>query len=216
MQGVTPNYVSMAQGGCVMVFGLFFTLFSLIFLSASWLRGAPWFFQLFSLPFLAAGLGMAGTGAWKLIVKPLLAARTFGPAQASVSPQVLPVGERIEVRYERPVRRNVAIGGLAIKLILRETAQYRRGTNTYTAIHDNVIDQYEIPGRRLTSGETIAEQCVLAVPPDGMHSFTANRNRLTWLVKVDIAVPSEPDTSDEIGITVVPDIVEEESRGSTV
>jgi hypothetical protein len=204
VQPVRRDLSKVVGSGCVLIFGSVFALFSLIFMSVAWAIGAPWYFLAFGSIFLIAGFGMVGTGFWMLVLRPGLTALQVGQASASVEPQQARPGDRVTVRYEQPVRRAVEVQHVTIQLILRETATYRRGTNTYTAIHDNVIDQHEAQGRRYAGGETVSEACSLRLPPDAMHSFASHRNKLTWLIKVRIGLPGAPDVDEEIGMIVVP------------
>ena len=213
MQPVRPNIPRLIGVGCTLVFGIGWTLFAGLFFVLSWWMGAPWYFLLFSAIFVVVGLGMIGRGVWGLIIKPSLVGRHFGPPTGSVQPMLASVGGSVRARYERPVRANVEIRRFAIQLVLRESATYRRGTNTYTVTHDAVIDTYEVPARRLVAGETIAEDRIFRIPRDGMHSFDAPRNKLVWLVRILIDTPNAPDVADDLVFVVAPVVDGELSDG---
>jgi hypothetical protein len=206
--------ISMVQSGCVLAFGVVWTLISLLIFFAAWSFRAPWFSLLFTGIFVLFGLGMVGTGLWKLLVRPALVGRYLGPASASVSSQQVRVGERVTVRYEQPVRADVELGQLTMKLVLREWAQYRRGSSNHTVIHDNVLNAYDSPGRRYARGETLMAEHTFSIPTDGMHSFNSIRNKLIWMVKVQIALPASPDAVEEIPFVVVSEVAGEARRGS--
>lgn len=206
MQPVRPNMNKLVGAGCQMVFGVMFTVFATSWLSFTWLSGAPWHFVIIGLPFLGVGLGMLAYGAWALIIRRSLVGMAFGQASADISPPTIRVGDVVQVRYEQEVRRNLEIRGVRIQLVLREHATYRRGTNTYNVYHDQVVDQYEAPGRALSSGSLLTEECSLRIPVDSMHSLQAPRNRLIWLVTFAVDAPAAPDVREEVVIGVIPDL----------
>ena len=45
------------------------------------------------------------------------------------------------------------------------------------------------------------------VPRGAMHSFTASRNKLAWLLRVSVALPGWPDVNEEYPLTVLADWV---------
>jgi hypothetical protein len=192
--------------GCMVLFGLAFTGFAVFWMAMAWFTGAPWYFLLFGVPFVVIGPGILGAGAWGLIVRPALVGMAFGPATVQLSPPTVHPGETVRVRYEQAARRNLEVRRVLIRLVLQEHATYRRGTNTYTALHDRPVDQYEAPGRALTAGQLLTEECTLRVPVDGMHSLNAPRNKLRWLVRIEIDTPAAPDVREETEFSVMPDV----------
>jgi hypothetical protein len=83
----------------------------------------------------------------------------------------------------------------------REEATYRRGTSTTTdrrvfarLVLVDTTDQTQIAG-----GETL-----VALPADTMHSFSAPRNKIVWVIKLHGDIPRWPDVDDEVPITVYP------------
>ena len=209
MQPIRPDKGKLVGAGCLLVFGVIFSSISVLILLVSLFVGAPWYFLLFDVPFLVAGFGMLGTGAWGLIVRPMLVGVAFGPPSAAISSYQLRLGERVTVKYEQSARRSLELRRVLIQLVLRESATYRRGTDSHTVVHDTVIDQHEGPGRQLARGDVLAEACTLQVPVDSMHTLELARNKLIWLVRIQVEVPGTPDVTEEIVITVVPDLVEE-------
>ena len=192
----------LVNAGCQLIFGTIFTSISLFIFSMLWFVQAPWFAFLFVSIFVVFGVGMLGTGLWGLVVKPMMVGIAFGPPSAMLSLYRLRPGDSVTVRYDQSARRSVDVRRVLVQLILRERATYRRGTNTYTAIHDNVIDQRESPGRQVARGTALTEEHAFEVPIDSMHSLHAARNPLTWLVKVQIDVPGTPDIVEELEFVV--------------
>jgi hypothetical protein len=200
----------------MLVFGIGWTLFTLVFFGIAWMIRAPWYFQAFAAVFVLAGVLMVSRSIWTMLVRPALLARYVGPASASLSSEQVRVGDHLTVRYEQPVKTEVEVGPIMMRLILHEWAQYRRGTNTYTVTHDNVVDTYEAPGRRMMRGDTISEEHTFRIPIDSMHSVMATHNRLRWLVKVSVALPASPDVAEEISFVVTPELAGEADSGSTL
>jgi hypothetical protein len=216
MHPISKGWTSSIRSGCMLAFGVVWTLFALSFFGIAWVAGAPWFFQVFAVPFVLVGVALVGSGIWTLLIRPALLARYFGPASAALSSEQVRVGDRLTDRYEQPVKTDVEIGPIRMLLILREWAQYRRGTDTYTVTHDNSVDTYEAPGRRMYRGDTISEEHSFLVPSDSMHSVIATHNKLLWLVKVSVAVPAAPDVAEELPFEVVPELAEEANGGNTI
>ncbi|MCC7368297.1 MAG: hypothetical protein IT306_07740 [Chloroflexi bacterium] len=195
-----------AGGGCILLFGLFFSTVSVFVVSVMWAVGAPWFFLLFTLPFLAVGFGMVGIGVWNLFLYRLLIARAFGPPSIELSASQVRLGDQLQVRFQQASRRDQEIGKVAIQLVFRESATYRRGRNTRTSETSTVIDQYETSGQQLARGELLTETCTLRVPRSGMHSFNTPDNALSWLVRITVQIPGTPDLDEETVVNVLPSV----------
>ena len=204
MQPVRPNISNMIGVGCMLTFGIAWTVFASLFLVMSIVGGADWPFVLFAAMFVAVGLGIMGVGGWRLLIRPSLVRRHFARPMASLEPSLVQIGSSIRVRYEQQVRADVETRGFVMHLILRERATYQRGTNSYTVVHDGIIDGYEQPGRHLVAGETISEDRTFAIPRNSMHTFDARNNKLIWLVRVMIDTPNAPDVLEEIEFVVAP------------
>ena len=120
----------------MVLFGVGFTGFSLVFLLVAWLSQAGPIFLLFGLPFLLAGLAMIGAGVWTLLLKPVLIGRYFGTPSAVLSPDHVRIGETVGVQYVQPVRRDIQVRAVRVQLILRERAIRRHRRRTYTSTCD--------------------------------------------------------------------------------
>lgn len=204
MQQMPRDMSKVAGGGCMLLFGLFFSTISVFMVSVMWAVGAPWFFLLFMVPFLSVGFGMVGIGVWNLFLYRVLIARAFGPPTIELSASQLRLGDQIQVRFQQASRRNQEIGKVAIQLLFRESATYRRGRSTRTAESSTVMDLYESSGQQLASGELLTETCTLRIPRSGMHSFSAPNNALSWLVKITVQIPGTPDLNEETVLNVLP------------
>jgi energy-coupling factor transporter transmembrane protein EcfT len=206
MQPIPPKVSKFVGAGCQLVIGGGFTAISLFMLIIMVIVKAPWFALLFVSLFLLFGLSMLGYGLWTLMVKPMMVGMALGPASAALSTYQVRPGESISVQYEQAARRDLDVRQVLIQLVLRERAIYRRGTNTYTAIHNEVIEQYEGPGRAVARGGVLTEGCSFRVPQTAMHSLQAPRNALIWLVMIRVDVPNTPDVTEELMFQVVPEL----------
>jgi len=168
-----------------------------------WQKGrGDWFHTLFLVPFVLIGLGAVVAALYFLLA-------LFNPrARLVVSSDAVPLGESADLRWEMTGRAG-RIGKLEISLEGHEEARYRRGTNTYT--DKNVFAKVrvvEIDDPR----DMIAGRASFAVPPDTMHSFEAENNKIIWTLRVHGAVRFWPDVKDEFAFTVLPRPVEEAGR----
>jgi len=156
------------------------------------------------LPFVTVGvLLLAGCGwvIWSGISKGL----NLDKPEVVVSTSRLRVGEAFSFTYRQRFKRAVTTNGVTIQLLLRETAIYRRGTDTHTDTHDKVIQEFQHFGKRYESGEAFYDQRTLQIPPNGMHTFAAQRNKVQWFVKTELKLAGWPDVTELYELTVVPE-----------
>jgi hypothetical protein len=116
------------------------------------------------------------------------------------------VGETFTVDYQQTFRVATQVQLMRLSLILRESATYQRGTDTVTVTHDHFVQTYDLPPRHMSAGEMFQDRRQFQIPPSGMHSFAANRNKLNWLIKVSVQIPGWPDFADEFSLTVPPEL----------
>jgi hypothetical protein len=157
---------------------------------------------LMEVPFFVIGVGMI---AWGLM--PLVARARVAPPTITISTDTLRVGQRFVVTYQQQFARAAEVQRAGGALILRETATYRRGTNTYTVTHEHTVSTFDLPARRYEAGEVASARQEFEVPRGAMHSFTASRNKLAWLLRVSVALPGWPDVNEEYPLTVLADWV---------
>lgn len=90
---------------------------------------------------------------------------------------------------------------LTIKLIGREEATYRRGTDTHT-------DKKTFFEKELIRTEQLMEisdgRARFTIHPDTMHSFEADNNKIIWLIELHGQIARWPDVSQEYKITIRP------------
>jgi hypothetical protein len=200
---------TLVKAGCAFVFGLFWTGFSLFWVTSAWMLGAPTLFVAFGVPFVLAGFAMLGWSVWTGLVRTVAVGHYFGPPEISLSEEPLRVGQAFRLSLRQPVRREVQFRRVVIQTLLRETAIYRRGTDSRTVHFDHIAEEYVSEGRRLYANDELAEQPSMRIPSDAMHSFTASRNRLEWFVRVKVDLPNLPDVWEELKFEVLPRLAED-------
>ena len=153
----------------------------------------------FGLAFFVVGAIMLGVGARVLVAR----TRVTKP-EVTLSTQSPRVGEVVTLSYKQNFRSATDVQGIRFQLLLRERATYRRGTDTVTVRHDNVAQEYTLPGRRFTSGEGFQDQRQFQVR--GMHSFSASHNELIWLIHVQVEMAGWPAYEEEYPLQVAPEL----------
>ena len=154
--------------------------------------GGADFSLLFFIPFVLAGLALIGA--------------TLHQALASTNPQprliLTPgrpsLGTTCSLQW-RLLGRPVTLDGLTIKIEGRETATYRRGTDTITE-HATFFEEVLLDGRPTTREGTLTT----TIPPRGMPSFEADNNKIEWRITVHGDIPRWPDIEEKFSITIVP------------
>lgn len=163
---------------------------------------------------LTAALPLAFIGCFDLIglafivggLRPLIAGARVAPPEVTVSNLNLKSGEEFSLDYRQTFKGATDVIRIATQLVLRESATYRRGTDTVTVTHDHVVESAETAERHFEAGETYANRHRWAIPRGAMHSFEASNNRLRWLIKVKVEIKGWPDYDDEYGLQVLPEL----------
>ena len=91
-----------------------------------------------------------------------------------------------------------------LEWLFRESATYRRGTDTFTDTHERLLGEWEHPDRAFPAGAEFLEERTFAVPPDAMHTFAAPRNALRYFLRVRVEMPGWPDVREEYEVRVPP------------
>jgi hypothetical protein len=206
---------SVFKAGCAIIFALFWTAFSLIWLAFGWFMGASLPMQVFGLIFVAMGFSMLGRALWTGLIRPIMVGRMFGEPNIRISDDPLRVGQAFMVRYRQQVRRGVEIRRTVLQVILRESATSGSGTDRSTVTYDHVIQEYASEGRRLYANDEILEEWRTQIPSDAMHTFDGGNNQLLWLVRVNVEVERFPDVWEEMPFTVngrLPPVMEPRAR----
>ena len=130
-----------------------------------------------------------------------------GKPEITVSSRLLCVGEPFSLSYVHTFPQAVRVDEIVVQLVFKETAVYQRGTDTRTVTHEEVIAEFQEPGRHFQPGNLISKSYSLQIPADGMHSLSVRRNKLEWFVRLRMSVPRLPDFVEQIELTVRPELV---------
>ena len=139
-------------------------------------------------------------------LRPIIAGARVSPPDIGISSTNLRSGDDFTLSYQQTFKGAADVTQFSIQLVLRESATYRRGTDTVTVTHDYLIQNFELAEKRFESGETLSQNLRWAIPRGAMHSFEANRNKLRWLIKVKVGMKGWPDYDDEFEIKVLPEM----------
>ena len=142
-----------------------------------------------------------------LFLYPTLQGMFVSKPVIAITPPQARVGERIKMSYQQSFKKDMQVEKLSFQLVLRETARYRRGTNTYTVKHEHPIDEFGYSARSIQRGEMITDEWQLQIPAYGVPTFKATNNRLEWYVKVHIDIKGWLNFKREYEISVLPERV---------
>ncbi|MCP4898583.1 MAG: DUF3592 domain-containing protein [bacterium] len=198
-----PIVLKPQQSPAMKLFGM--AIFSLIWngivsvfvwnLVSEWMSGHhQWGLALFLVPFVLVGIGT-------LVGMVYFALGFFNPRpRLTLSNPTPRLGERVHVEWKMSGRSG-RIEKLSITFEGRESATYRRGTDTTTdhetfATHTIIetLNEYEI-----AQGSREIE-----IPEDTMHSFKADNNSISWHLKVAGDIPRWPDVDADFEVEVRP------------
>jgi hypothetical protein len=132
----------------------------------------------------------------------------IGSPQLTISNTNLRVGETFNVNLLHTFQRDVQLEKILIQLLFRETATYQQGTDTRTVTHNDIIENYELPGGQYQAGQMIQQAYTMQIPPDGMHTVKVRRNQLQWFVRLEAGIPKLPDYVEEYELAVLPEMAE--------
>jgi hypothetical protein len=139
-------------------------------------------------------------------LRPIIAATRVTKPDIQISNTTLKSGEAFALSYQQGFKSAVDVTRLTVQLILRESATYRRGTDTVTVTHDHLIQNFELTDRHFESSESINQSFRWAIPRGAMHTFEASRNKLRWIIKVNVEMKGWPNYDDEFAVRVLPEV----------
>lgn len=148
---------------------------------------------LFLVPFVLVGIGLIGGIIYQLL------------ALANPRPHLLLDRSRLEPGTQCSVRfyftgSTSRLREITVELEGRESATYRRGTNSVTDhetfFEEVLLNEKQPSGQRRTLS--------LSIPERTMPSFEADNNRIEWRIKVHGDIPRWPDVKEELLLTVHP------------
>jgi hypothetical protein len=132
----------------------------------------------------------------------------YGPPEIAISKMQVGVGEEFAMTYRHEFKRNIAVKKYIFRLIMRESATYQRGTDTVTVTHDHKVDEFGYPPQTFPRGHVIEDQWSVKIPPSGMHTFEARRNKIQWFIQIEIDGPGPLDIKNDYEVKVSPQVVQ--------
>lgn len=158
-------------------------------------KGDPeWFLVLFLIPFVCVGIALIGGVFYYLLA---LANPRFELVLSEGSPRL---GETVHLSWKSTGSLH-RLQNLQFILEGRESATYRRGTNTSTdhcTFHRQELFATDEADAH-SNGST-----EVTLPEASMHSFDSANNKIDWHIKVEGPIPRWPDVKDSYPITVRP------------
>ena len=153
-------------------------------------------------------------GGWVVVrvLNPAVAKARVERPEVIISKDTLRVGESFRVTYRQSFKFAADVEKILVQFVLRETAIYRRGSSTYTAVHNHLHFEQTYPGRHYQSGQLFEDSLELQIPVDGMHTFVATRNKLQWFIHIEIDFAKWPDYKEDFEVQVLPEMVAEWTR----
>jgi hypothetical protein len=138
--------------------------------------------------------------------RPIVASWRVSHPEITLNKPEFRVGESIDVSFQQRFKRAAEVERMDFKLLLRETATYQRGTDTYTVRHEDVVEEHEFPSGHIASNRVVQQSFSWRIPRDGMHTFKANRNKIQWFLKVEVEIAGWPDYEQEYEVKVLPEL----------
>jgi hypothetical protein len=124
--------------------------------------------------------------------------------EITIDKTALVLGESFTVGYSQIFKRRSEVRGIQLSLVMIETATYRSGKHQATVHHEEILAQYDHPGRTYEPEDTLAFSHTLGIPPGGMHTFQAMHNSIGWKLRVKVDVAGWPDYLDSFDLQVLP------------
>lgn len=196
MSRLNPQAGSKMGAGCLLFFAILWLGFSLTWTFLAFQSGEGWQW-LFGIPFILIGLFLLS----QFVIRLMARARVARP-DLDISNPSPRIGETFTVHHRQAFKTTAQVERIAVELVFHESATYRRGTDTYTKTHEQIVDYIDHPARHFEAGETFQDHYQFTIPPDGMHSFSGNNNKLTWFIRITVDIANWPTYVEEFPIDV--------------
>ena len=136
-------------------------------------------------------------------VKKCLASMQLEPPSITISASPLYLGETLSGELVQRVKKTASINSVNVTLVCREWVEYTQGTSTHTQTHD----VYTVKETLDVSGEISPPDCIrghfeFEIPEEGMHTFSAPDNKVSWRIEVHTDVAGWPDYSSSFELSV--------------
>ncbi len=156
--------------------------------------GVSWFLTLFLIPFQLIGLGLL----WA-VVSSVLGLANPKPT-LTLSAASVPVGGSLTLQWQMSGATG-RLRNLRIFLRGREEAHYRRGTDSRTDKHTFYETQLV---EATDSGRIERGMVTITIPPNTMHTFASDDNKILWSLQVKGEIGFWPDVDETFDLVVRP------------
>ncbi|MBC8141615.1 MAG: hypothetical protein H7Y38_09270 [Armatimonadetes bacterium] len=181
-----------------------------------WLAGTALFTMVKAFGGIGFGTGIILLVLWAIgltilgvALLPQIRAWKITPPEIDVSREAVRLGESFDFRYYQAFKDRLDLDFARVEFFMRETAIYRRGTDTYTETHEVPVYTKEIPRGSYRAGDHLDLSHRFTVPPDGMHTFLGSNNRIEWLLRVKVSIARWPDVNETYPVRVLPERFEQ-------
>lgn len=149
------------------------------------------------------------------VLKVMLARAKLHPGTATASIQPVCLGEDLTIEFSQQPKSTVDVTCVSMRLLCRESATYRQGTNTYTKTHDIHTDERDVLGPQAgDSFSTLEGAESFSISPEGMHSFEASHNQVTWMIETKTELAGWPDYTQYFELEIAPLRIAENRGGN--
>jgi hypothetical protein len=194
----SPAWPLAIVGAGVLVWNVMIALFAAVAIDRHF-RGEPdWFLTATVIPAAAGGAALV-----HYFFRQLVRYAGIGPTLVEISDHPLYPGRPFRACVSQAGR--LSMRAFEVLLVCEERATYHQGTNTRTdaqRVYQRQLLRRE--GFEIEPDEPFEVETELRVPADGMHSFAAQHNEVSWKLVVRGAVEGWADFQREFPLAVHP------------
>lgn len=139
-------------------------------------------------------------------VRLMIANTKFAQPEIHIDKSEIRVGDTFRLTYSQLMKKDMEIKSCTLDLVLRESATYRRGTDTVTVTHDHLVESMSLPIMSFQAGQVFQHEQSYTIPMTAMHSFAANRNKLMWFFRIKIDTEGWADFERSYDLVVLPSL----------
>lgn len=185
-------------------FGTFLTISSLVFGGLFfWLFGAAWYTFIWVLvALIGIMLIRSGNEATKL-------AKTYGTPALYLETQLpLWLGQRLKVRYQQPVMRNVRLLSADATLVCQEWVHAVQGRNKGKSTETSIVWKGRLPTQTVIPiiNNELQVEWNVDVPLSQPASFVAKHNKVEWYLRVVLQAEAMPISNMVFPLVVRPEV----------
>lgn len=189
------------------------SLGSSLFIAVIWLGISGFIFAMFLLTdgpifgiFCTFFFVLIGLGLGLQAIRHMIANTKFAQPEIHTDKTEIRVGDTFKLTYSQLMKKDMEIKSCTLDLILRESATYRRGTDTVTVTHDHMVESMSLPIMSFQAGQVFQHEQSYTIPMTAMHSFAANRNKLMWFFRIKIDTEGWADFERSYDLVVLPSL----------